>query len=99
MAILPSPLGSNAKPMRGAGLKRCPFRQPASEEAPMLTVGNAEAATRGKLPPFPPHWTTPLRGLIVPAAFCAREPSALKSAAVGALAGLNLLGSKLKACL
>src|SRR6266516_6620470 len=51
MAILPSPLGSKANPKRGAGLKRCPLRQPAFEEDPTLTVGNADPGTRGKVPP------------------------------------------------
>src|ERR1700682_3554681 len=96
MAILPSPLGSNAKPIRGAGLKRCPFRQPAFEEEPTVAVGNADPGTTEKLPPGPPHCTKPFSGLAVFAAFCAREPSELN---VGSLSGLKLLGSKLKACL
>src|ERR1700722_925630 len=29
MDVLPSPLGSQAKPIRGAGLNKCPFMQPA----------------------------------------------------------------------
>src|SRR5580692_6268287 len=95
MAILPSPIGSNANPIRGAGLKRCPERQPAFEDAPMLVVGNNDPGTRGKVPPFPPHCTTPFSGLPVFAAFCASEPSALN---VGSLAGLNALGSRLNAC-
>src|ERR1700719_1903363 len=96
MAILPSPLGSNAKPMRGAGLKRCPFRQPAFEEEPTDADGNADPGTYGKLPPGPPHCTKPSSGLAVPAPFWAREPSALN---VGTLAGLKLAGSRLNACL
>src|SRR6266849_6956038 len=99
IAILPLPLGSKAKPNRGAGLKRCPLRQPAFEEDPMLAVGKSDPDTRGKVPPGPPHWTTPLSALMVPPAFCANEPSELKSAGVGALALLKAFGSRLKACL
>src|SRR5271167_192716 len=96
MAILPSPFGSNANPIRGAGLKRCPERQPAFDAGPMLTVGNRDPGTRGKVPPFPPHWTTPFSGLPLPVVVGVKEPSAGLN--TGALAGLNALGSRLKAC-
>src|ERR1700719_3974967 len=33
IAVLPSPKGSQAKPMRGAGLNRCPFAQPVGTPA------------------------------------------------------------------
>src|ERR1700682_975504 len=97
MAILPSPLGSNAKPMRGAGLKRCPLRQPAFGEDPTLTFGKFDPGTRGKVPPAPPHWMKPFSGLAVFPAFCIREPSAVLKA--GSLAVTKALGSKLNACL
>src|SRR5260370_8081757 len=98
MGILALRLGSKAKPMGGAGLKRCPLRQPGFGLDPMLTVGNADPDRRGKFPPAPPHWTMPFSGLAVFPAFCTREPepSVLKA---GSLAGLNALGSKLKPCL
>src|SRR6266568_5122009 len=54
MAILPSPLGSQAKPIRGAGLKRCPFRQPASVEEPIVAPGN-ELVTRLGMRELPPY--------------------------------------------
>src|SRR5260370_8685267 len=95
MAILPSPLGSNAKPMRGAGLKRCPARQPAFEEDPTLTVGNADPGTKGRVPPAPPHWTKPFTGLPVPDPMFSHPPP-LKP---GSLAAPKALGLKLKACL
>src|SRR6267143_5623735 len=96
IAILPLPLGSQANPIRGAGLNRCPLRQPAFDEDPMLTFGKFDPGTRLKVPPFPPHWTKPFSGLAVFPEFVASEPSELK---VGSLAGLNALGSKLNACL
>src|SRR6266849_7061936 len=95
MAILPSPLGSKAKPMRGARLNRCPLRQPALEEEPMFAVGKFDPGTKGRFPPGPPHWTKPFSGLAVLPVFCARDPSELN---VGSWAGLNTLGLKLKAC-
>src|SRR6266851_5011333 len=109
-SVLPSlPLVSHAKPMRGAGLKRCPFKQPALEEAPMSTVGNPDVGARGKFPPFPPHWTTPFSGLpvglpnpdgslfgISAPALCVTEPSL---SIAGASAAPHCVGSKLNACL
>src|SRR5690349_9029270 len=98
MAILPSPLGSNANPIRGAGLNKCPERQPAFEEELILTVGKLDPGTRGRAPPAPPHWTKPFRGLPVFCAFCTREPSPLGLNA-GSWPTTKALGLKLKACL
>src|SRR5437588_11032625 len=61
IAVFPSPFGSKAKPKRGAGLKRCPARQPALGEEPIETVGKADPGSKGKLPPDPPHWTKPFK--------------------------------------
>src|SRR5260370_37834178 len=94
MAILPSPLGSQAKPIRGAGLKRCPFKQPAFEFAPMATVGNRDPGTSGKVPPFPPHCSKPFRGLPVPERVVRVPSAALKP---GAVAAVQAVGSKCKA--
>src|SRR6266581_2258523 len=98
MAILPSPWGSKAKPRRGAGLKRCPFRQPADDEAPTLE-GYPETGVLG--PPGPPHWTMPFSGFPVPGTRAPAIPVVvpLASSMVGLLAALNAVGSKLKACL
>src|SRR6266852_2557387 len=87
MAILPSPLGSQAKPIRGAGLNRCPLRQPAGDEAPTLE-GYPGKGVIG--PPFPPHWTMPFRGFPVP---LTRDPSEAVPlvSMVGRLAGSNAL--------
>src|ERR1700755_1883275 len=65
MAILPSPLGSHAKPMRGAGLKRGPCKQPALLLAPTVAAGNCVRIGPGMepVPPLPPHCTMPLKGL------------------------------------
>src|SRR6266850_6710970 len=97
MAILPSPLGSKAKPKRGAGLKRWPFKQPSCEFEAALALGNPST---GNVTPGPPHWTMPLKGLPEPGtsepANVVTEPSA---SMVGALPVLNAAGSKLKACL
>src|SRR5215472_4820135 len=68
MAIFPSPLGSKAKPIRGAGLNRCPFKHPALDEVPTLAAGNEVRMLPGitEVPPEPPHWTMPLNGLPAP---------------------------------
>src|ERR1700753_1284381 len=65
IAILPSPFGSHAKPMRGAGLKRCPVKQPALLLAPTVAFGNCVRIGPGiePVPPLPPHCTMPLKGL------------------------------------
>src|ERR1700682_4473551 len=96
MAILPSPLGSQAKPMRGAGLNKCPFKQPASEDGPTLAAGNAASVGFGiaEVPPGPPHWMIPLNGFPVPAI---KDPSVALPlvSIVGELAALKALCSKL----
>src|SRR5207248_8563169 len=77
--------------MRGAGLKRCPLRQPAFEEDPTLTVGKAEPGTSGKVPPVPPHWTKPFSGLPVPAPVF-NDPSPVK---LGCLSASKAMGTRL----
>src|SRR5579864_7303756 len=104
MAILPSPLGSNAKPMRGAGLKRCPERQPALEEEPTLADGNADKMDAGiaEVPPDPPHWMKPLNGLPAPATkdpFSGSVGLAVFENTAGALPAMYAAGSRLNACL
>src|SRR5260370_14855574 len=104
MAILPSPLGSNAKPMRGAGLKKCPFRQPAFEEEPTVAAGKAAKTDAGivEVPPDPPHWTMPLNGLPTPATkdpFTGSARLAVFENTAGEPPATNALGSRLKACL
>src|SRR5438270_13282716 len=68
IAVLPSPFGSNAKPMRGAGLNKCPFRQPSFLEPPTVAFGKAANIVVGMalVPPAPPHWITALNGFPVP---------------------------------
>src|SRR5579885_1781665 len=68
MANLPLPRGSQANPMRGAGLKRCPLRQPGKEDAPTVAPGKLVSTEAGiaPVPPFPPHWMRPLNGLPAP---------------------------------
>src|SRR5712671_3809862 len=97
MAILPSPLGSNANPMRGAGLKRCPFRHPEFEDPPALALG--KPAT-GNVPPVPPHWIMPLNGFPEPGTRAPANPVWEPSTSiVGVLPELKAVGSRLKACL
>src|SRR5579859_608963 len=101
MAILPSPFGSHANPMRGAGLKRCPFRQPGYLEAPTVAPGNDASTAPGMddVPPEPPHCTTPLNGLpptSEPFSGLLESFGSLKNP--GVLAELNCVGSKLNAC-
>src|SRR5258705_132961 len=96
MAILPSPFGSNANPMRGAGLKRCPFMHPGFEAPPTLALGKPST---GNVPPLPPHWIMPLNGLPDPGtkepANVVAEPSA---SMVGEAPAAKAVGSRLKAC-
>src|ERR1700722_316716 len=100
MAILPSPFGSNANPMRGAGLKRWPCKQPALLFAPTVAPGNCVRIGPGiePVPPFPPHCTTPLKGLPP-----TRDPFSGLFGLVGSLeiagsaAVLNADGAKLNA--
>src|SRR6266478_8053286 len=94
IAILPSPLGSKAKPIRGAGLNRCPLRQPSGDEAPTLEGYPGKGVL---VPPFPPHWTMPFSGFPVPGTRDPSEAVPLVSI-VGWLAGTNAVGSKLNAC-
>src|SRR5215475_4270109 len=111
MAILPSPFGSQAKPMRGAGLKRWPFKQPASLEDPTAAAPKRLDTSAGTkvVPPGPPHWMMPLKGL--PLGLPKPEGSLFGMKApedpvtepsrsiVGELAALKAVGSKLKVCL
>src|SRR5882757_10380465 len=97
MAILPSPLGSHAKPMRGAGLNRWPFKQPALEDPPTVVAGKPGTA---KVPPFPPHWIMPLRGLPVPGSRAPALPVTLPELSIaGEAPATKAVGSKLKALL
>src|SRR4030081_3816014 len=95
IAILPSPLGSHANPRRGAGLNKCPLRQPAFEEGPTLAEGNAARIGPGiaEVPPLPPHWMIPSNGFPVPVS--APEVGSI----AGELAATKAPGSKLNACL
>src|ERR1700746_2550878 len=63
MAIFPSPCGSQANPMRGAGLNKCPFWQPGSEVPAIVAAGNAVKMEPGTklVPPGPPHCTKTLK--------------------------------------
>src|SRR5258707_13787086 len=63
MAILPSPFGSHANQIRGAGLNRCPFRHPAWLLDPTVASGN-ELVTRlglSEAPPEPPPLMIPVK--------------------------------------
>src|SRR3984957_7171119 len=95
MAILPSPLGSQAKPMRGAGLKRWPDKQPAFEDGPTVA---AEKPGTTKVPPLPPHWIMPLSGLPVPGERAPALPVTVPAVSItGEAPPTKALGSKLKA--
>src|SRR5579859_2349201 len=69
MAVLPLPRGSQANPIRGAGLNRCPFEQPTAETEPTAAAGNAESELGGgtlRTPPVVPQTTRPSSGLPTP---------------------------------
>src|SRR5690242_21663680 len=101
MAILPSPFGSQANPIRGAGLKRCPGRHPLFLLDPTVARGNEPVTRLGMsdAPPGPPHWMTPLKGLPAPGTRAPSCPVTEPSSSMGEPPGVKALGSKLKACL
>src|ERR1700730_16580136 len=95
MAILPSPLGSQAKPRRGAGLNRGAFKHPALADAPIAVVGKPGTAN---VPPLPPHWIMPLRGLPVPGSSAPALPVTVPLTSIaGEAPATKAVGSKLKA--
>src|ERR1700680_3296164 len=91
MEVLPAPHGSQANPIRGAGLNKCPFIQPAAGAAP--TPGNEDLLT--------PHCTMPLniRGSVGETKF--RVLGSIKPPVLGSipssLSGLKTAGSQLNA--
>src|ERR1700733_13989997 len=95
MAVFPCPVGSQAKPTRGAGLNRCPVEQPTAETDPTAALGNPANETG---PPGAPQSTRPRNGLPTPGssapAFPVIDPSPSNWGAF-AIPALYTVGSQL----
>src|SRR5262249_29590277 len=99
IAIFPSPFGSHAKPIRGAGLKRSPFKQPSYLLPPTVAPGKAVSTWLGiaDVPPGPPHCTMPLNGFPAPGTKAPDCPVTEPSSITGEPVLEKAVGSKLNA--